>query len=227
MQITLLLFAHIREKIGLPRLTVDLPDGSTIADLQVQLILRYPNAAPILSVCRFSVNAEYGDPQSTLSEGTEVGVIPPVSGGAQPLCRPHARISRDPIRMDSLAERLTGEDAGAVLTFAGTVRRDQGTGRHVTGILYEGHEPMARQVLEKIAGRVADRHGVRVAVEHRLGELPVGDISVGIAVSAPHREAGFSALREMIESIKTDLPVWKKEQFSDGTSEWVSCSARP
>ena len=204
-----------------------LPDGSTLEDLQKRIAADHAAAAGLLSVCRYAVNAEYAEAGQVIPDGAEVGVIPPVSGGAGDAeCVVHSQIVRRPIDVQALASAVAVPECGAALTFAGAVRRDSAEGRTVTRITYEGYERMAEETLGRIAGEVARQHGARVSVEHRLGCLEIGEISVGIAVAAPHRGDGFAALRDMIERIKKDLPIWKKEEFSDGTAEWLGAGDR-
>ena len=227
MIIDIVLFAAVRDRIGNPRLRLELPDRYTLRQLKERLQSDYPAAASILSVCRFAVNSEYGTPDQPLSDGCEVGVIPPVSGGADsPLARErilHAKIVRTRVDLNALSTKVSSADCGATLTFAGTVRADKEKGRAVIRITYEGYEGMAEKTLRQIAQQAAGAYDASVAVEHRLGCLNIGEISIGIAISTPHREDGFGALREIIESVKKELPIWKKEEFSDGTAEWVNC----
>lgn len=218
------MFAVVREQIGKSQLQIELPEGSTLQDIQNHLAGEYPGLSALLSVCRFSVDSEYALPTHVLADGTEVGVIPPVSGGAQTDGEVlHAKIVRTPILPEMLIAKVSSPTCGAALTFTGAVRQDAEAGKSVVRITYEGYEPMSEDVLRRIAESAARAHHARVAVEHRLGALQTGEISVGIAVASPHRAAGFSALREIIEAIKKDLPIWKKEEFSDGSSEWVNC----
>ncbi len=222
--INVLLFALIRERIGKSELRIELPEESTLQDLQKRLGDEYPALSALLSVCRFSVNAEYASGDRVLTEGAEVGVIPPVSGGSGPAEEVlHAKIVRSPIKLETLISKVSSPTCGAILTFAGAVRQDTDTRKSVVRIAYEGYESMSEEVLRRIAETAARAHHARVAVEHRLGSLQIGETSVGIAVASPHRADGFAALREIIESIKKDLPIWKKEEFSDGSTEWVNC----
>ncbi|OGH56576.1 MAG: hypothetical protein A3G34_09215 [Candidatus Lindowbacteria bacterium RIFCSPLOWO2_12_FULL_62_27] len=224
MKIKVLLFAAARDIAGQTEICMDLPIGSTLTDVQTRLKTEYPALSQLLAVCRYAVNADYQPSDVRLPDGAEVGVIPPVSGGSAPSEAPlYARIVRRSIAVQELADKIGGPGCGALLTFAGAVRADddeQGRAQ-VTHITYEGYESMAEQVLRQIAESVARAHQVRVAIEHRLGRLEVGEVSVGVAVACPHRSQGFSALRDAIEKIKKDLPIWKKEEFSDGTSLWV------
>ncbi len=131
-----------------------------------------------------------------------------------------AAIVTTTIDVAALQARVAHAGAGAVLTFAGAVR-DHKQGRRVLRIHYEAYEPMARRVLERIASDVqAEWPECRVALVHRIGLLEVGEVSIAIAVSSPHRDAGFMALRAAIEAVKRDLPVWKREYFEDG-AVWV------
>lgn len=121
-----------------------------------------------------------------------------------------------------------GSDAdGAALLFVGVVR-DHADGRSVSGMRYEAYAEMANSVLAEIASEAAQRLGSeRVAVEHRTGELEIGEVSVAIAVSSPHRAESFDAARYVIEEIKKRLPVWKKEHYTDGAEAWVAGTVPP
>lgn len=225
MKVKVLLFAAVRERIGQPELILEFAHPASVLDLLSRLKSEYPQIAGLLSVCRVAVDSEYATPQHPLLEGNEIAIIPPVSGGSEPASAVlHVRIVRGPIEMRDLASKVSSPGCGAALTFAGTVRLDVRSDQaSVARITYEGYEQMAEHVLRKIAEAAANKYNVRVAVEHRLGTLNVGEISVGIAVAGPHRADGFSALREIIETIKHDLPIWKKEEFSDGSAQWVDC----
>jgi len=130
----------------------------------------------------------------------------------------------DPV--DVLA-RVGSEDDGAALLFVGVVR-NHADGRPVSGMRYDAYEEMARKELAAIAQEAAERLGTdRVAVEHRTGELSIGEVSVAIAVSSPHRAESFDATRYVIEEIKKRLPVWKKEHYEDGSDGWVEGTVPP
>jgi len=120
-------------------------------------------------------------------------------------------------------EAVRDPACGAVATFVGTVRGTNG-GRTVLRLEYEVHESMARKQLARLAGKLQEQHGVRhVAVHHRRGVVPVGGISVAIAVSSPHRRGALAAVAEAIEALKTDVPIWKKEVYPDG-HKWMEGS---
>ena len=135
--------------------------------------------------------------------------------------RLYARIVHHGIRPDSVLSEVGGDEDGAVLLFLGTVR-NHADGRSVEGLRYEAYEAMAREVLETVLREVADATGVeRLAAVHRVGELEIGEVSVAIAVSSPHRDAAYRASRMVIEEIKARLPVWKQELYAGGDQEWV------
>lgn len=141
--------------------------------------------------------------------------------------RPSAAIARDPIEPSAVLARVGGEEDGAVLLFLGTVR-NRAEGRAVSGMRYDVYEEMATQVLSAIAAEAGERCGARrLAVVHRVGELELGEISVAIAVSTPHRAEAYEASRYVIEEIKKRLPVWKKERYVDGDAAWVAGTVPP
>lgn len=133
----------------------------------------------------------------------------------------HARVGRDPLDVAGVLSRVGTDRDGAVVLFLGNVRNHH-EGRFVEGILYEGYEPMAEDLLRLLSEETVERFGVtRVAVEHRLGSLEVGEASVAVAISSPHRAEAFEAAQWLMEELKRRIPVWKKESFTDGESAWV------
>lgn len=135
--------------------------------------------------------------------------------------RAYARVVHHAIRPADVLSQVGADEDGAVLLFLGTVR-NHADGRAVEGLRYEAYEAMAREVLETILREVGEATGVdRLAAVHRVGELDIGEVSVAIAVSSPHRDAAYRASRSVIEEIKARLPVWKKEVYADGEREWV------
>ena len=139
----------------------------------------------------------------------------------------HASVGSEPIDPGRVLHRVGADEDGAVLLFLGVVR-DHAHGRSVSGMRYDAYVEMARPVLTQIAEEAAQRLGTdRVAVTHRVGELEIGDVSVAIAVSSPHRAEAYDASRYVIEEIKKRLPVWKKEHYVDGSAEWVEGTVPP
>ena len=140
---------------------------------------------------------------------------------------PYAAITSDPLDPARLRRRVGAPEDGAVLVFLGTVR-DHADGRSVSGMQYEGYEEMALEVLRRIAKEACDRFSTpHLAVAHRLGALEIGEISVVVAVSSPHRAEAYGASRYVMEEIKRRLPVWKKEFYIDGAARWVRGTTPP
>ncbi|HEV8125964.1 MAG TPA: molybdenum cofactor biosynthesis protein MoaE [Gemmatimonadales bacterium] len=124
------------------------------------------------------------------------------------------------IDLELLIERVESADRGAVVTFLGTVRNHH-AGREVERLEYSAYGPMAEIECERIRLEAEQQWGAAVALEHRVGALGIGDVSVAIAAAAPHRDAAFAACRHVIEQLKRRVPIWKREHFADGTVEWV------
>lgn len=139
----------------------------------------------------------------------------------------HSALTTGPVDVDALMRRVGASGDGAVLLFLGTVR-DHNDGRPVSGMEYHAYDDMARRVLGEIAADVAERLGTdRVAIEHRTGALGIGDVSVAVAVSSPHRAEAFDACRLAIEEIKRRLPVWKREHYTDADERWLDGERPP
>lgn len=136
-------------------------------------------------------------------------------------------IVREPINMEALAERVRADACGGVVTFAGIVRETSDDGRPVTGLSYEAHEDMALAEFERIAFEARERFGhCRIAVVHRVGELAIGEIAVGVAVASPHRAEAFDACEYVIDELKHRAPIWKKEHYTDGSGVWKENACR-
>jgi molybdopterin converting factor subunit 1 len=217
MEVTVRLFAVLRERAGSPELTLDLPEGARVSDALAELS-GLAGDVPLV----MAVNREYASGEQLLDSGDELALIPPVSGGgevssapsAQGAHAPWARVSTEPLSLDSLAERVRDPRAGAVVTFAGVTRE-------VDRLDYEAYAEMAEEQMTTIAAEAAERHSLcAAAVEHRVGDVPLSEPSVIVAVSAPHRGEAFAGAREIIDRVKTEAPIWKKE--IDGSRErWV------
>jgi MoaE-MoaD fusion protein len=200
------LFAGLRERAGWSVREVDA--GPTVGDVWVELDLG--DEPPGLL---YAVNQEYAARDRALTEGDEVAVIPPVSGGA-------FRLVQGSPDLAAVIAEVEDERAGAIATFQGTVRR-QSRGREVIALEYEAYGGMAETVMAEIADGVKERYDLcEVAVAHRVGRCEVGDVSVVIAVSAPHRQDALSACREVIDELKEHVPLWKKEVY-EGGEEWI------
>jgi MoaE-MoaD fusion protein len=199
------LFAGLRERAGWGEREVE---ASSVADVWPALGLGDEPAGLL-----YAVNHEYAERERVLAEGDEVAVIPPVSGGAFRL------VEGAPDLAEVVAE-VADDRAGAIATFQGTVRR-QSRGREVVALEYEAYGGMAEKVMGEIAEGVKSRYELcEVAVAHRVGRCDVGDVSVAIAVSAPHRQDALSACRDVIDELKERVPLWKKELY-EGGEEWI------
>jgi molybdopterin synthase catalytic subunit len=234
------LFAIQRELAGAREVSLELADGATIEDAWRALVALHPSLAPGRTSVRFALNTEYADPTAVLGDGDELAIIPPVSGGADSLRILEIREARfDNSIIAELGDRLATDEDGAIVGFIGRTRVSPGTpaagqeseaarhaGRSVEGLAYETHEPMALAVLGQIADEIADRFGVeRVAIVHRAGEVPLGEVSVAVVAVSPHREAAFEAARYAIDETKARAPIWKAERFADG-HVWIGEPAR-
>lgn len=161
----------------------------------------------------YAVNKEYADRDRPLVDGDEVALIPPVSGGA-------FRLSGDPLSLDAVVDEVRSDDAGAIATFTGTTRV-QSRGRSVLHLDYEAFEGMAEQAMAQIAEELRGRYDLcEIAIHHRTGRVDVGEASVVIAVSAPHRQDAIAACKDAIDTLKKRVPLWKKE-FYEGGEEWI------
>ena len=208
MRVTVRLFAGLRERAGTGRRDVDLGEGARVEDVWRALELGDEPTGLV-----FAVNRAYVGRGQALAEGDEVALIPPVSGGA-------FRLTEDPIDLAAVVAEVEDERAGATATFVGTVRA-QSRGRQVVRLEYEAYEGMAENVMADLAGRLKERYDLcAIAITHRVGVCEIGDASVAIAVSAPHRQDALAACKDAIDTLKETVPLWKKEVY-EGGEEWI------
>ena len=204
MAVTVRLFAILRERAGAGSVTLELPEGASVRDA-LDSLAGLAEGIPLV----MAVNREYASEEQVLDAGDELALIPPVSGGG-----PWVGLSAEPLSLDALAARVRDPRAGAVVTFSGVTRE-------VDRLEYEAYAEMATQRMTAIADEAVERHGLcAAAVEHRVGEVPLSEPSVIVAVSAPHRGEAFAGAREIIDRVKAEAPIWKKE--IEGEEErWV------
>jgi molybdopterin synthase catalytic subunit len=200
------LFAGLRERAGW-------------SEKELEGIARVGDVWPALELGEepggvlYAVNREYADPGQELRDGDEVALIPPVSGGA-------FRVTEEPLSLDAVVAEVADERAGGIATFTGTVRR-QSRGREVRHLEYEAYAEMAEDVMARLALDLRDAHELcGIAIHHRVGRVEIGEPSVVIAVSAPHRQDALAACREAIDRLKETVPLWKKEVY-EGGEEWI------
>ena len=217
MKVDVRFFALYRERAGRDGLSVELSPGATVSDLVEEVRGLFPGLAPIEVRIVAAVNAQYADHDLVLSEGDEVALIPPVSGG-----EPMIKITRDLLNPDEVTAKVRKDTNGAVVTFLGTTRLFA-DGRKVVQLEYEAYEEMALQELERIRQELMSQWQIEdVAITHRIGVVDIGEISLVVAVASPHRKEAFLACHEIVDRLKESVPIWKKEVFEDGY-HWVAC----
>jgi molybdopterin synthase catalytic subunit len=226
MQVKVLYLGMLREIAGRDKEVVQLGEQSRLADLFAQLQQRIPKLSEFRGAIALAVNYEYSDGATELRDNDEVALLPPVSGGAPrkgptaelplPLISEHARIVSEPIQAAPILAAIKRPDDGAIAIFDGMVR-NQSRGRRTLYLDYVAYERMALGQMEQLARQALERFAIRdLRVVHRMGRLQIGESSVYIAVAAAHRVAAFEACRWLIDTLKTTVPIWKKEYFEDG-----------
>jgi molybdopterin synthase catalytic subunit/molybdopterin converting factor small subunit len=207
-EVVVKLFAGLRELAGTGERRLQLAEGATAGDVWSALELGEEPGGLL-----YAVNKEYAERGRPLAEGDEVALIPPVSGGA-------IRLSEGPLDIAAAVAEVADERAGAIATFIGTTRVES-RGRTVLHLEYEAYEGMADRVMDELAASLRERHSLcAVAIHHRVGRVGIGEQSVVIAVSAPHRHDALTACREAIDTLKETVPLWKKEVY-EGGEEWI------
>ena len=214
----MLYFAVFRERLGRDEETLELPAGATVRDAIAALAAQHPPIAQLRGNFRCAVNQDFTDDDRVLADRDELALIPPVAGGSSDVR--HVRLVDTPLSLDRCIAAVTGPGMGGIVTFTGTVRRHS-RGNVVDHLEYEAYAPMAIREMTRLCDEIeAEVAGTKLAVEHRVGRLAIGDIAVVIAAAAPHRAEAFTACRAMIDRLKDRVPIWKKEVGEDG-GEWV------
>jgi molybdopterin synthase catalytic subunit len=204
--VTVKLFAGLRERAGWAQRELD--GVARVADVWPALGLGEEPAGLL-----YAVNRRYADRTHELGDGDEVALIPPVSGGA-------FRLSEVPLSHDAVVAEVARADAGAIATFIGTTRAHS-RGRPVQYLEYEAYAGMAEDVMGEIAAELRERYALlEIAIHHRTGRVEIGEPSVVIAVSAPHRHDALAACKDAIDTLKERVPLWKKEVY-EGGEEWI------
>ncbi len=216
MKLQILLFGGLKDAAKASQIAVEAPEGADVAQILEICAIQFPNLQKWLPHVRVAVNQEYAFSAQILAENDEIALVPPVSGGSGLI----AVVERE-ISLEEVVRAVADENCGAVCTFLGLVRRNsrdlEGREHHDIEFLdYEAYAPMAERKMAAIAAHTEANWGAKCAILHRVGRLKVGEASVAIAVASPHRAESFEACRFAIETLKKDVPVWKKETARDG-----------
>ncbi len=217
MRVRVLYFAVFRERLRTDGETLELADGARVPALISALEEKHDVVRGLRGRYRIAVNQAMIAGDEPLADGDEVALIPPVAGGSSTR---HVLLSDQPLSLDRCIAAVRGPDAGGIVTFTGMVRRHS-HGERIERLEYEAYPGMAEKVMTALCEQIeAEIAGARLAVEHRTGVLAVGDVAVVIAAAAPHRAEAFAACRALIDRLKEQVPIWKKEIGESG-AEWV------
>jgi molybdopterin converting factor subunit 1 len=218
MRVRVLFFGVLKDITGCAEEALEVPDGTTLAGVFAIYSQRFETLGERRSSTLFARNQEFANADTVLTDDDEVAFLPPVSGGSG---GGHVfRITRERIDSRALAEILQRPEDGAVVIFEGVVRNNS-QGRPTTYLEYECYEEMARARMKQIGCEISEQFAIgRIGMLHRLGRLEIGEASVAVVATAPHRKAAFDAAFEAINRLKREVPIWKKEFFADG-AVWV------
>lgn len=218
--VTVRCFAAARECLGQELVSLTLPEGATVAVVRQRLDAEAPK---LLSVpLAYAVNRAYAKPEHLLADGDEVALIPPISGGSSRVDIYRFALVREPIDPRAIEREVLSNSDGALVTFAGTTR-DHNEGQQVLSLSYEAYPEMAQKVMGAIFEEAVKRFSIgRARVVHRLGEVPLGETAVLVVVAAPHRAAAFDACRFLMDRLKSEVPIFKRETLAKGKGErWI------
>ena len=231
-EMTVRLYATLKDQVGQPRVKIDIPEEADVAILLKRLGEVYPALQSGLGSAVVSVNRAFAEPDTPVNAGDEVAIFPPVSGGSDTLYPTFFSITPDPLDLNKIHDALTREDVGAIITFTGKVRGEtkrSGLPAETTSLEYEAYEEMAVEKLKKIAAEIWEKWDTvkGIAIVQRIGKLEVGEVTTLVACAAGHRDQGaFEACRYGIDRLKEIVPVWKKEVGPD-QSVWIEGEYRP
>ena len=224
-RVRVLFFGGAKDTVGTNSLGLSLDSPATLATASATLLDKFPELKRFGRSLLFAVNQEYSTPDTEIADNDELAVFPPVSGGSGTVCDYRCpydffELTTETIDVGSVARRVVLPECGATVTLDGYARKWT-SGRETEYLVYESYESMALSELQKIGAEAHKRFEIaHVGIVHRTGRLEIGDTSVVIAVSAPHRVAAFEACEWLIKELKRTVPIWKKEVFQDG-EEWV------
>ena len=229
--VQVLFFGAARDAAHAEQVAFELPGTSTASTAREAILDKYPLLAQFGKSLLFAVNQEYAEADRQIHDGDELAIFPPVSGGVASSDVPSASASHDffelttaPIDVGSVARRVILPECGATVTLDGYAR-EWTKGRRTLYLVYEAYAPMALSELKKLGGQAHEKFDIaHIGIVHRTGRLEIGETSVVISVSAPHRRAAFEACEWAIRELKRTVPIWKKEIFADG-EVWVEGEA--
>ncbi len=222
MQIKIRYFASLRETTGQGEELLEVPEQATVETVRQAVNSRYPALQAILNRCIYAVNRSYVQADTPLKALDEVVFIPPMGGGNQEETAMNdlVQLTHERLKREELVQAVSQPSVGGIVVFEGVVR-NHARGKHVRYLEYEAYEEMAEQQIRTIISQAKARWSVQgVAVAHRFGRLEIGEASVIIVVASAHRGEAFEACRYIIDTLKTTVPIWKKEVAVDG-EEWV------
>jgi MoaE-MoaD fusion protein len=231
MHVKVLFFGMLKDIVGSSGEDLTLADGSQLRSIFDHYADRFPRVRQMSSSIVMACNHKFSDAATFVRDGDEVALLPPVSGGTAATAAEHTQeiqeagghffaLTRRPIDMRALVEKIVAGEDGAVVNFEGIVRNNT-KGRRTLYLEYDCYEAMAIKTLAEIGREIAASHAIgRIAMVHRLGRMDIGEASVAVIVTAPHRRPAFEAALEGINRLKRLVPIWKKEYFADGEI-WV------
>lgn len=230
-RVKVLFFGLLRDMVGCQEESLELDSGSTLDTVYQGYVQRFPRLAELASSIVIARNAQFSPAHTMVTDGDEIAFLPPVSGGTGKTEASYLKtlqdaegnffaLTREPIDTKAIIQQILRGEDGAFVDFQGVVRNNT-KGRATLFLDYEGYEEMALNTLANLGREIAGNHAIgRVAMVHRLGRMQVGETSVAIVVTAPHRKPAFDAALEGINRLKKTVPIWKKEHFADG-EVWV------
>ncbi|MGH2720965.1 MAG: molybdenum cofactor biosynthesis protein MoaE [Actinomycetota bacterium] len=224
MKVRVRMFGAVGERAGRPEAVLDLAEGSTTADLLTSVAREFPATADVLAHVKVAVNLEVAPAGQALAEADEVALLPPVAGGSVLV---HVGIREGRVDVNEALQAVESPEAGGTVLFLGTVRNNAGEWGEVDELEYSAYQEMAERVLAQVAEEAATKWPLTgICLLHGYGPLRVGDPTVVVAASAPHRGEAFEAARYAIDEVKIRVPVWKKER-GPGGERWVGLETRP
>ncbi|MGH7723817.1 MAG: molybdenum cofactor biosynthesis protein [Candidatus Eiseniibacteriota bacterium] len=220
MNVRVLFFANLRDVTKTPAVELAVPDGAVVRDVWRELVARWPALDAQLTRIPIVVDGKVVELDAPVKEGSEVVWLPPVGGGAQGAGVLRAALVAEPLDPSRLLSEVRAPNCGGIALFVGVVR-DHDDGRTVRALTYDAYERLAGAQIQAVAEEASGRWPeARIAVEHRIGRLVVGEPSVAVAVACPHREEAFACCRYVIDRVKEAIPIWKREEGEAG-ERWL------